>query len=333
MESTISISYGNGGKYTSRVIEEEIIPELGNKFLCEMGDSANLSLKGQVCFSTDSFVITPLLFPGGDIGKLSVCGTVNDILVSGAKPKYLSLALIVEEGTKLSLLRKIIKSIGDTCKEASVNVVTGDFKVVEKGKGDGIYINTSGIGEKIEGFDIGVNKINVGDKVIVTGTIGDHGISLFCLRNKFFNNEIQSDCMPLNKIMEAIYPFKEKISAMRDPTRGGLATTLNEFTNNNNFSIELLEDKIPFNIKVKTAAEILGLDLLYSPCEGRAIIICRADVANEIVSSIKNVKGGEKAEIIGEVVDFEKGKVLLKSSFRGRRILDKLTHDQLPRIC
>lgn len=333
MESTISISYGNGGKYTSRIIENEIMPCLQNEILSEMGDSANVKLSGDICFSTDSFVITPLEFTGGDIGKLAVCGTVNDILVSGAIPRYLSLALIVEEGTKLSLLRKIINSIGDTCKEAGVKVVTGDFKVVEKGKGDGIYINTTGIGDKIQGFNLGAKRIQVGDKIIVTGDIGNHGISLFCLRNKFFKNEIESDCCVLNKVIEAIYPFKEYISAMRDPTRGGLATTLNEFTNNNSFSIELLEENIPFNIKVKTAAEILGLDLLYSPCEGRAIIICRSHVAEDIVKSIKDVHGGEKAEIIGEVVDYAEGKVLMKGEFGGRRILDKLTNDQLPRIC
>lgn len=333
MEEIISISCGNGGKYTSRIIEQEILPYLGNEILCELGDSANLNIDGQVAFSTDSFVISPIVFHGGDIGKLSVCGTVNDLLVSGAIPKYLSLSFIVEEGTKLSLLRQVVESIGKTCKKANVKVVTGDFKVVEKGKGDGIYINTAGIGKKVNNLSLGVNKIKTGDKVIVTGNIGDHGISLFCLRNNVFNNEILSDCNVLNNIMDIVFKFKDQIKIMRDPTRGGLATTLNEFVENEEFSIEILEERIPYNIKSKTAAEILGLDLLYSPCEGRAIIICKNECAEDLLNKLRNIKDGEDSQIIGEVVNYTKSKVLLKSTLGGRRILDKLTSDQLPRIC
>jgi len=333
MDDFISMSYGNGGKKTSKLIEEMILPILGNEKLSELGDGALLNVSKEIAFSTDSFVIDPYFFPGGDIGKLSVCGTVNDLLMCGSKPRYLSLAFIIEEGFKIEELKSIIKSIGETSKKADVNIVTGDTKVVDRGHGHGIYINTAGIGEKIKSFQLGRDKINFGDKVILTGSSGNHGIAILCAREKLLQSNIISDCAPLNEIIEIAAKYGEAIKIMRDPTRGGIATTLNEFTENMNYSIELYENRIPIDDNVRTACELLGLDPLYSANEGKALIIASETVAESLVKELNKTQIAEKAAIIGEVVGNYKSKVLLKNIFGGTRILDKLSYDILPRIC
>jgi hydrogenase expression/formation protein HypE len=333
MEEIISMSHGNGGKKTSRLIENIILPSFNNKELNILGDGALLNVSGSIAFSTDSFVIYPYFFPGGDIGKLSVCGTVNDLLMCGSVPKYLSLSLIIEEGFKIEDLKKIIDSISKTAEKANIKIVTGDTKVVDRGHGHGIYINTAGIGERIEGIDLGRHRIEKGDKVIVSGSVGNHGVSILCARENLLEGNIISDCAPLNEIVNAALDFGQAIKILRDPTRGGVATTLNEFVENSSLSIELFEDKIPVDLNVKTACDLLGLDPLYSANEGKVLIVASADEADDIVNVLRKNELSKDAEIIGEVVDYMPSKVILKSSFGGRRILDKLSHDILPRIC
>lgn len=333
MEEHISMSYGNGGKKTSRLIEQLFLPELENEALGLLGDGALLKVSNNIAFSTDSFVIYPYFFPGGDIGKLSVCGTVNDLLMCGSVPKYLSLSFILEEGFKIDDLKKIIKSIGDTAKRAGVQVVTGDTKVVDKGHGHGIYINTAGIGERIKGIDLGKNRISVKDKVILTGEAGTHGVSILCARENLINGEIESDCTPLNEVAAAILKYGNEVKILRDPTRGGVATTLNEFTENMDFSIELTEDKIPVNDKVRGACDLLGIDPLYSANEGKILAVVSENAADAVVEDLRKIKHSKDAAIIGEVVDYMPSKVLIKGAAGGKRILDKLSYDMLPRIC
>lgn len=333
MKDIITLSHGSGGEKSDEIIKGMILPSLGNSELNNLGDGAILNLNGQVTFSTDSFVINPIFFNGGDIGKLAVCGTCNDLLMCGSIPKYLSLALIIEEGFGLSKLQRIIWSIKEAAIRSNVTVVTGDTKVVEKGHGDGIFINTAGIGIKVDGLSLGRDKIKIGDKVIITGDIGDHGISIMCERNEFFESSVKSDCEYLYSLISIAYEYREKIKILRDPTRGGVATTLNEFVDGMDFSIEINEDKLPFNDIAKGASEILGIDLLYSANEGKAIIIADSSIADELVNRLRKVEIGKKANVIGEVVDYERGKVLLKGQLGGRRILSKLASNLFPRIC
>lgn len=333
MEDIISMSHGNGGKKTSRLIDELILPNFNNEQLNQLSDGAVLNVSGSIAFSTDSFVINPYFFPGGDIGKLSVCGTVNDLLMCGSVPKYLSLSLILEEGFKIEELDTIIKSISKAADKAGVKVVTGDTKVVDKGHGHGIYINTAGIGERISGIDLGRHRIEKGDKVIVTGYVGNHGVSILCARENLLEGDIVSDCATLNEVIGTILEFKEKVKILRDPTRGGVATTLNEFVEESSLSIELLEDAVPVQDNVRTACDLLGLDPLYSANEGKVLAVVSADAADSIIEALRKTELGKQAAVIGEVVDYMPSKVVLRSLLGGRRILDKLSHDILPRIC
>lgn len=333
MEDVITLSHGSGGEQSENLIKNVILPKVGNSKLNILGDGASLSLKGEIAFSTDSFVINPLFFVGGDIGKLAVCGTCNDLLMCGSIPKYLSLALIIEEGLSIENLNRIIESLSETAKIAGVEIVTGDTKVVEKGHGDGIFINTSGIGIKVEKLRLGKERIKPGDKVIVTGNIGDHGISIMCERNNFFQGAVKSDCAYLYPLASIIFEYGDKIKILRDPTRGGVATTLNEFVDGTNYSIEIKEERLPFSEGALGASEILGIDLLYAANEGKALIVVDESIAEELVEKLRKVDLGKKASIIGEVVSYEKEKVLLKGPLGSRRILNKLSSDLFPRIC
>jgi hydrogenase expression/formation protein HypE len=335
MDEIITLAYGSGGKKTSELIEGIIVPAFNNPELSKLSDGALLNTEGEghIVFSTDSFVVNPYFFPGGDIGKLSVCGTVNDLCMCGGEPKYLSLSFIIEEGFPTEHLIKIVQSIKTTANECGVKVVTGDTKVVEKGKGDGIYINTSGVGFlRYEG--LGEDRIEEGDAIIVTGTMGDHGIAIMAARNNLLlETDLISDCTPLNNLSLEMLKYKEAIRIMRDPTRGGLATTLNEFVENLKFSIELIEDKIPVKNSVSNACEILGLDPLYSANEGKIVAVVAFDKAEEIIKDLKKYPEGRDAAVIGRVTSKYPGKVVIKTFIGGTRILSKLTGAQLPRIC
>lgn len=333
MDEIITLSYGSGGIKTSRLIEDYMLPAFNSDVLNELSDGAILDVKGDIAFSTDSFVIDPYFFNGGDIGKLSVCGTVNDILMCGAVPKFLSLSFILEEGLKLEDLKTIINSIAETAKKANVKIVTGDTKVVDRGHGHGIYINTSGIGIKRPGVTLGKNRIKEGDKVIVTGSIGNHGVSILCSRENLLISDIKSDCAPLNSVVDCILKYKENIKILRDPTRGGVATTLNEFVEGEDFGIELEESSLPIDKNVQTACDLLGLDPLYSANEGKVLAIVDKSIAEKLITDLNNFKESEYSAIIGEVTSVTKGKVLIKSIYGGKRVLDKLSNDLLPRIC
>lgn len=334
MEKFISMSYGNGGKRTSELIEKIMLPKLKNDELSKLGDGAVIKINSHsIAFSTDSFVIYPYFFNGGDVGKLSVCGTVNDLLMCGSKPKYLSLALIIEEGFKIEELEKIIASISETAKVAGVSIVTGDTKVVEKGHGSGIYINTAGIGEKIVGIELGKERIAIGDIVITSGTFGNHGVSVLCSRENFLENSIISDCGCLNEVVSEILKYGKEIKILRDPTRGGIATTLNEFCENTSFSIEIEESCIPVDKDVQAACNLLGIDPLYSANEGKVVAVVSKKISKAVIRDLKKLKLGKNAAEIGTVTNTMPGKVILNGRLNGRKILDKLTFDMLPRIC
>lgn len=332
MDEIITLDYGSGGKKTSRLIESMIVPSLSNPVLNELGDGAILPGWERLVFSTDSFVVDPIFFPGGDIGKLSVCGTVNDIAVCGGVPRFLSCAFIIEEGMKLSELERIVASIGEYCEKAGVQVVTGDTKVVEKGRGDGIYINTAGIGVlKYPGLT--PRAIRPGDTVIVSGTVGDHGTAVMLARNGMLRGDIRSDCAPLNALTEAILSAGAGVRVLRDPTRGGVATTLNEFVEGSGVGIELDEDAIPVRGEVRAACDMLGLDPMYCANEGKLLCVVDPDGAETVLSAMRRTDEGADAAIIGTVTERYPGRVVMRTGLGGSRILQKLTGAQLPRIC
>ena len=332
MEEIITLDYGSGGKKTSRLIEKMIVPALSNPALAALGDGAVIEGAGKLAFSTDSFVIDPIFFPGGDIGKLSVCGTVNDIAMCGAEPKYLSCSFIIDEGMPLSDLEKIVESIRSQCEKCGVTVVTGDTKVVEKGRGDKIYINTAGIGfVKYPGLD--PKNIRAGDAVIVSGTVGDHGTAVMLARSGMMQGELKSDCAALNVLCERILAASENVRVLRDPTRGGLATTLNEFVEGRELGIVIEERLIPVKASVQAACDMLGLDPLYCANEGKLICVVPMEDADKVLEAMHSTEEGRDAAIIGTVTDAYPGKLVMETCYGGRRVLQKLTGAQLPRIC
>ena len=315
------------------LIKNQLLKKFNNPILKELLDSARLNYKEKLAFTTDSFVVSPLKFPGGDIGKLSVCGTLNDLIMLGAVPEYLSLAMIVEEGLEYATLESIIDSIASTAKKAGVQIVTGDFKVVEKGACDKIFINTSGIGRIITG-KLSPKNIIPTDKIIVTGRIGQHGFSVLAKRKELdlgFN--IKSDCAQLSDLIIPVLKKTKAIKFMRDPTRGGVATTLNEIAQNSGLGITINEKDIPTSSQVKTAGELLGIDPLYAACEGRAIIVVKAKNAKQILALLRKHPLGRQAQIIGEVTERFRGRVIINTILGTQRFIDMLTSDPLPRIC
>ena len=335
-DDRITLDYGSGGSKTSELIESILLPAFDNAALSQLGDGAILDGSDKLVFSTDSFVVSPWKFPGGDIGKLSVCGTVNDLCMAGGIPKYLSLSFILEEGFSFSDFKSIVSSIADEAKEAGVSIATGDTKVVDSGKGDGIYINTAGIGFQRAVLP-GKSAIRPGDAVLVSGTIGCHGAAVMMARSGLLreNSPLVSDCQPLHRISSAALEAagNGSIRILRDPTRGGVATTLNEFTEQMPFSIELDEAALPVDPAVEAACDMLGLDPLYCACEGRMLAVCAPETVGDILDAIRKIPGGENTAQIGTVTEDLPGKVLLKTPIGGRRILAKLTGMQLPRIC
>jgi hydrogenase expression/formation protein HypE len=330
----ILLAHGSGGRLMHDLIRGLLLRKLDNPILRELSDSALIKYKERIAFTTDSYVISPLSFPGGDIGKLAICGTVNDLVMLGAVPEYLSLALIIEEGLDYKILEKIMDSISFYAKVAKINFVTGDVKVVEKGSCDKIFINTSGLGRIIKNRNLSLKNIQPGDRIIVTGEIGQHGIAVLAKRKELdlgFN--VKSDCAPLGGLLLPILKKTNSIKFMRDPTRGGLATVLNEITQGTGLGIVIAEKNIPVSSKVRVACELLGIDPLYIANEGKAILVVRGVSARKILELLKKHPLGRQAEIIGEVVKQPKKQVILNTVLGTQRIVDMLTSDPLPRIC
>ncbi len=334
MSDVILLAHGSGGKLSHDLVQKTFLPSLANTMLNKLDDSAIFEASGRLAFTTDSYVVNPIFFPGGDIGRLAVCGTVNDLSMSGAKPLYLSLSLIVEEGFSLSELDHIVKSVKAAAAEAGVNIITGDTKVVNHGQADKLFINTSGIGIISPGVDISGANAKVGDKVILSGTIGDHGIAIMSQREGLkFSVPIESDCAPLNKLVSQILKASSRIHCFRDPTRGGLATTLNEFAAQSNVGIVVEEDKIPVKESVRAACELLGFDPVYVANEGKLVAIVEPNDADKVLAKMKQNSYGRDAAIIGEVSDAHPGKVVMKTKLGPSRIVDMLSGELLPRIC
>lgn len=332
MEEIITLDYGSGGLRTSQLIESVLVPAFRNPTLEDLGDGAVLpSMDGPLVYSTDSFVVTPWRFPGGDIGKLAVCGTVNDVCMAGGQPKYLSLSFIIEEGFLMEDFKTIVNSIATTAQLAGVQIVTGDTKVVERGKGDGIYINTSGVGPQ-RAAGLSRKAICPGDAVLVSGSVGCHGAAVLMARGEIpFAGELLSDCRPLHQLSAAALEAGG-VRILRDPTRGGVATTLNEFVEGSALTIELEEDAIPVDPAVAAACDLLGLDPLYSACEGRMLAVVSPGQADAVLDALHQTSGGEHAAMIGRVTESRPGHVVLRTALGGSRILGKLTGAQLPRI-
>ena len=332
MEEIITLDYGSGGKKTARLIEELLVPAFSNPALAALGDGAILPGAENLVFSTDSFVVSPLFFPGGDIGKLSVCGTVNDLSVCGAEPKFLSLSFIIEEGLPMETLKQVVASIRTQAEKAGVQIVTGDTKVVEKGRGDGLYINTAGIGFlKYPG--LGPGNLREGDRVLVSGTVGDHGTAVMLARSGMMRGEISSDCAALGGLCETILSTGARVRVLRDPTRGGVATTLNEFVEGTALGIELEEEQIPVRPQVRAACDMLGLEPLYCANEGKLLAVVAAEDAEKVLAAMRQTEAGKDAAEIGAVTAARPGKLVMRTTPGGRRILQKLAGAQLPRIC
>ncbi len=341
----ILLAHGSGGKLMHTLIDEVFRKNFTNAILGEKADSAILKSvpkDTELAFTTDSYVVNPIFFPGGDIGKLAICGTINDLAVVGAKARYISCGFIIEEGLDFEILEKITGSMAKVLEGEKVKIVTGDVKVVEKGMCDKIFINTSGIGMKSKGIKLSRQKLIPGDKLLINGSIGDHGIAVLMKRGDFhFHGDIVSDCAPLTGLIEEILktgnPRTKRsgsgVKFMRDPTRGGLATTLNEVVSGMDFGIVVNEENIPVKEEIKAACEILGLDAVYVANEGKVVVIVSKSRAQDILRIMRAHPLGKGSRIIGEVVEEPKGKVLMKTTIGGSRIIDMMVGDQLPRIC
>jgi hydrogenase expression/formation protein HypE len=331
----IVLAHGSGGKLSQQLIQKIVLPQFRNEVLEPLHDGAIFSLNGaRLAFSTDSFVVSPIFFPGGDIGKLAVHGTVNDLSMCGARPLYLSAGFILEEGTSMEDFWRIVLSMREAAAEAGVSLVTGDTKVVDRGKADKIFINTSGIGVVPDGVDIAPGRARVGDKVIVSGEIAVHGMAIMSVREGLeFETQIASDTAPLNRLVESILAAAPDIHVLRDPTRGGITSALTEIAQTAKVGIRLDEAQIPISEEVKGACEILGLDPLYVANEGKLLAIVPVESANAALTAMRTHPLGSKAAVIGEVVADHPEFVTMKTRVGGTRVVDMLSGEQLPRIC
>jgi hydrogenase expression/formation protein HypE len=337
----ILLGHGSGGLLTAELIQRVFVPGFGNDILAALEDQATVSLGAdngargpRVAFSTDSFVVRPLFFPGGDIGRLAVHGTVNDLAVGGAQPLYLAAAFILEEGLPLADLRRIVASMRAACKEAGVELVTGDTKVVDRGKGDGVFITTSGVGVVPEGRSLSIHAARPGDRILVSGTLGDHGIAIMSVREGIeFETALESDSAPLHGLAEAILEACPRTRCMRDPTRGGLSSALNELAAASRVGVELDEAAIPLRPEVRGACEMLGLDPLYVANEGKLIAVVPPEDAERMMAAVRANPLGTNAALVGTVVAEHPGIVVLRSRIGGERVVTLLSGEQLPRIC
>jgi hydrogenase expression/formation protein HypE len=330
----VLLSHGSGGKLAHELVEKHFVRVFDNPLLARLDDSAVFTVSGRLAFTTDSYVVSPIFFPGGDIGKLAVCGTVNDLAMSGARPLCLSLSLIIEEGLPQSELETIVESIQSIAIEAGVTIVTGDTKVVNRGSADKLFINTAGIGIIPENVDISGSNAKPGDKVLLSGPIGDHGIAVLSQREGLsFTTRLESDCAPLNNLVAEMLNVSADIHCLRDPTRGGLATTLNELANQSTVSIGIEEENVPVHEAVLAACEMLGLDPLYIANEGKLVAIVPAEDADKILKAMRRNRYGKEASLIGVVSANNPGRVVMKTRIGSSRIVDMLVGDPLPRIC
>ena len=334
-EDRILLGHGSGGKLSYDLIKELFLSNFDNIYLKKLDDGAILNVNGvKLAYSTDSYTVDPLFFKGGNIGELAVYGTVNDVAMCGAKPLYLSCSFIIEEGISLDLLKKIVLSMKKAAIKAKVNIVTGDTKVVNKGAVDKIFINTTGIGIIQEGIDISGNNAQEGDIIIINGPIGNHELAVLSEREGLrFETGIQSDVAPLSDLVDDLLEFGENIHVLRDLTRGGLSTALNEITLSSEVEIEIEEEKIPIREEVRAACEMLGYDPLYLANEGKLVVFISSNVAHKVLQKMRKNKYGIESEIIGKVTKKIQGKVILCTTIGGKRIIDMLTGEQLPRIC
>jgi hydrogenase expression/formation protein HypE len=331
----IVLAHGSGGKLSHQLIQKMVLPAFRNKLLEPLHDGAVFTVKGaELAFSTDSYVVKPIFFPGGDIGKLAVHGTVNDLAMCGARPLYLSAAFIIEEGFSTQDLSLILQSMRQAADAAGVTLVTGDTKVVDRGKGDQIFINTAGIGTVHRGVRIHPNRAQVGDKIIVSGEIAVHGIAIMSAREGLeFETQITSDTAPLNGLVETIFAASQNVHVLRDPTRGGVTSALTEIAESAQLGIRLDERSLPISEAVKGACEILGLDPLYVANEGKLLAFVPSDETERVLSAIRSHPFGEKAAVIGQVVADHPGMVTMTTHIGGTRVVDMLSGEQLPRIC
>lgn len=340
MDETVLLGHGSGGTMMKRIIDEVFFEAYADEELLEGNDAASLPAPAageRIAYSTDSFVVTPHFFPGGDIGRLAVCGTVNDVATSGAVPKYLSCGFILEEGFPVADLKRICKSMAEMAKEAGVHIVTGDTKVVNRGHGDGVFINTSGIGFTPEGVNLSGAFCKPGDKILVTGTMGDHGITIMSCREELsFNADIQTDAAPLNHLIAEVIAAAPDTRCFRDPTRGGLASTLNELATQSGVDFIVEEGAVPVKDAVLGACEMLGYDVYQVANEGKMVCVVPAEQAEAALAAMRANKYGADAAIIGEVVETPEERdprVSIRTGFGALRIMDMLVGEQLPRIC
>ncbi len=331
----VIMGHGGGGKLSSELVEHVFLPAFQNVLLAGLRDSTVFEVdKGRLAFSTDSYVVQPLFFPGGSIGDLAVNGTVNDLSMSGARPLYLSAGFIIEEGFPIARLSQIANDMGVAAREAGVQIITGDTKVVERGHGDGCYINTAGVGVVREGVDLTPKQMRAGDVVLISGTIADHGMAIMSVREGLeFEARIKSDSAPLNRMVAAIVDACPDIRTLRDPTRGGVAASLNELAESSGCGIVVEETSIPINTTVQSACEILGFDPLLVANEGKLICIAPAEAAESVLRAMKSSRHGAGAAIIGQVVDEHPGMVIAKTAIGASRVITVPIGEQLPRIC
>jgi hydrogenase expression/formation protein HypE len=331
----ITLAHGSGGKKMVSLIEDLFLKNFNNHNLPQGNDFTSFDVKeGRMAISTDSYVISPLIFPGGDIGSLAVHGTVNDVSMSGAKPLYLSASFIIEEGLDRRVLEQIVVSMGQASRNAGVPIITGDTKVVERGKADGLFINTTGIGQIPKNLNISGSNARPGDKIIVSGSMGDHGMAILSFREGLsFETTLISDSAPLNSLIALMTEFFPEIHCLRDPTRGGLAACLNELAFQSKVGIKIYEEKIPLKLQVQSACELLGLDPLNIANEGKLVAICPAEIADDLVRTMRSHPRGIDAQIIGEVLSDFRENVFMQTSFGGQRKVSWPESEQLPRIC
>jgi hydrogenase expression/formation protein HypE len=334
-DEIVTLAHGAGGKSSRALVEQVFLPALGNDLLDPLGDAAVCELGGpRLAFTTDSYVVTPLFFPGGSIGELAINGTVNDLAVAGARPRYLSAAFVIEEGLPVADLRRVVAGMARAARRAEVAVVTGDTKVVERGKADGLYITTAGVGELVDRLQLGPGQVRVGDRVLLSGTLGDHGMAVMIARGALeLEVELASDSAPLHELSAALAELGPALRWMRDPTRGGLASALNELAEQAGIAVRLDEEALPLREEVAGACEILGIDPLYVACEGRLVAVVAAAEAARALELLRAVPLGAGAALVGVIEQEPVSRVLLDTAFGGSRIVEMLVGDPLPRIC